>query len=173
MDREVKEQIVSHLSNKFKQATFAVLTDYRGLTVEKITQLRNELRSVSSEYKVVKNTLLKRASRETAFEQLNHHFVGPTAILIGYDDPIAPSKILAKFLKEYSELNIKAGFLQGKVLSAEEIKDLSTLPGRKELLSKVVSLFISPQMRLLNILNNILLRFIRVLLAIEKSKKSK
>ena len=173
MDKEGKEQIVLHLSQKLKQATFAVLTDYRGLTVEKITKLRNELRGVSSDYKVAKNTFLKRASEGTELDQLNEYFVGPTAILLSYDDPVAPSKILAKFLKNYSELQVKAGFLQGRVLSVEEIKELSTLPGREELLSKIVFLCVMPQMRLLNTLNRVPQKFVQVLRAIEKEKSDK
>ena len=173
MDKGTKEQIVSHLSGKLKQANFAILTDYRGLTVEMITKLRNELRGVSSDYRVVKNTLFKLASKETEFEQLQQYFVGPTAVLLSSDDPIAPSKILAKFLKAYSVLEIKAGLLQGKVLSAEEVKELSSLPGRKELLSKIVSLCISPQVRLLNALNSIPLKLVQVLRAIEMNKSGK
>lgn len=173
MDKEAKEQIVSHLSDKLKQATFAVLTNYSGLNVEKISQLRNELRSVSSDYRVAKNTFLKRASQGTEFEQLHDYLVGPTAILLSYDDPVAPSKILAKFLGNYSELSVKAGLLQGKVLSAEEIKELSRLPGRKELLAKVVSLCTLPQMRLLNALNHLPLKLVRALRAIERNKADK
>ena len=173
MDKEGKEQIVSHLSQKLKQATFAVLTDYRGLTVEKITKLRNELRGVSSDYKVAKNTFLKRASEGTELEQLNEYFVGPTAVLLSYDDPIAPSKILAKFLKNYAALQVKAGFLQGRVLSVEEIKELSTLPGREALLSRIVSLCVMPQVRLLNTLNRVPQKFVQVLRAIEKEKSDK
>jgi large subunit ribosomal protein L10 len=173
LDKEGKKQVVSHLSQKLKQATFAVLTNYRGLNVEKITKLRNELRSVSSDYKVAKNTFLKRASEGTELEQLNEYFVGPTAILLSYDDPIAPSKILAKFLKNYSELQVKAGFLQGRVLSVEEIKGLSTLPGREALLSRIVSLCVMPQMRLLNTLNRVPQKFVQILRAIEKEKSDK
>ena len=173
MDREGKERTVSHLSDKLRRATFAVLTDYRGLTVEKITALRNELRGVSSDYKVTKNTFLKRASEGTELEQLSRYFAGPTAVLLSYGDPIAPSKILAKFLKDYSELSIKAGFLQGRVLSAEEVKGLSILPSREELLSKLVSLFVMPQLRLINALNHPPRRFVQVLHAIEKKKTDK
>lgn len=173
MNKEAKEQVVLHLSSKLKQATFAVLTDYRGLNVEKITKLRNELRSVSSDYRVAKNTFLKRASQGTELEQLHHCLVGPTAIVLGYDDPIAPSKVLAKFLGNYPEFNIKAGLLQGRVLSAEEIKELSRLPGRKELLSKIVSLCTLTQMRLLNALNYLPLRLVQVLRAIEKNRSDK
>lgn len=173
MNKETKEQIVSNLSSKLKKATFAVLTDYRGLNVEKITQLRNELHSVSSDYRVAKNTLLKRASRGTVFEQLHQYFVGPTAILLGYDDPIAPSKVISKFLENYPELNIKAGLLQGTVLSAEEIKEISNLPGRKELLSKIVFLCTLTQIRLLNALNSLPLKLVQILRAIEKNKSDK
>lgn len=173
MDKKTKEKIVSHLSSKLKQATFVVLTDYRGLNVERMTQLRNELRSVSTDYRVAKNTFLKRASQGTEFEQLHSYLVGPTAIMLVYDDPIAPSKVLAKFLGNYSELNIKAGLLQGRVLSAEEIKELSRLPGRKELLSKLVFLCTLSQLRLLNALNYLPLKLVQVLRAIEKNKSDK
>ena len=173
MDKAEKEQVVAHLSDKLKQATFAVLTDYRGLTVEKITKLRNELRGVSTDYHVAKNSFLKRASEGTEFEQLNQYFAGPTAVLLSYDDPIAPSKILTKFLKDYSELNIKAGFLQGRVLSVEDITGLSTLPGKEELLSKIVSLCVAPQRRLLSTLNYVPLKFVQVLRAIESKKAEK
>jgi large subunit ribosomal protein L10 len=140
LNKETKEQIVSHISSKLKQATFAILTGYRGLTVEQITRLRNELRGVSSDYQVVKNTLFKIASKGTEFEQLHQHFAGPTAILLSSDDPIAPSKILAKFLKEYSVLSIKAGFLQGKVLSVKKQKSLAPSLAEKSCLQ---SLFLS------------------------------
>jgi large subunit ribosomal protein L10 len=170
LKRDEKEQIVASLSGKLKDAALVVVTDYRGLTVEKITQLRNELRRASSEYQVVKNTLLKRASSGTALEGLHGYLEGPTAIVISSGDPVAPAKVLVRFLKEYSELSIKAGYLEGKVLSAEETQGLSTLPGRKELLAKFVSLCASPPVRLLGTLQAIPQKFIRVLHAIEKSK---
>lgn len=170
MNREGKEHIVSHLSDKLKEASLVVVTDYRGLSVEKITKLRNELRSVSSDYRVAKNTLLKRASQGTDLEQLHPYFTGPTAIVVSLGDPIAPVKVLVKYLKDYSELSIKAGFLQGTFLSAEGTQALSTLPGRNELLGKLLSLLVSSQVRLLNVLNGVPQKFVRVLRAIEKSK---
>ena len=170
MNREGKEQIVSHLSDKLKEASLVVVTDYRGLSVEKITQLRNELRSVSSDYRVAKNTLLKRASQGTDLEQLHQYFTGPTAILLSPDDPIAPVKVLVKYLKDYSELSIKGSFLQGTFLSAEDTQALSTLPGRNELLGKLLSLLVSSQVRLLNVLSGVPQKFVRVLRAIEQSK---
>ena len=173
MNREAKEQIISKLSGKLNQATFAVLTDFRGLNVEKMAKLRNELRSVSSDYRVAKNTFLKKVSQGTELEQLHPYLVGPTAIVISHDDPIAPSKVLAKFMANYSELNIKIGFLEGKILSAEEVKELSRLPGRKELLSRMVSMFTVPQMRLLNALSYLPLKLVQVFHAIKKSKSDK
>ena len=170
MNREGKEHIVSHLSDKLKEASLVVVTDYRGLSVEKITQLRNELRSVSSDYRVAKNTLLKRASQGTDLEQLHQYFTGPTAIVLSLGDPIAPVKVLVKYLKDYSELSIKAGILQGTFLSAEDTQALSTLPGRQELLGKLLSLLVSSQVRLLNVLSGVPQKFVRVLRAIEQSK---
>ena len=170
MNREGKEHIVSQLSDKLKDASLVVVTDYRGLTVEEITQLRNELRSVSSDYRVAKNTLLKRAAQGTDLEKLNPYFTGPTAIVLSPDDPVAPVKVLAKYLKDYSALSIKAGFLQGTFLSAEDTQALSTLPGRNELLGKLLSLLVSSQVRLLNVLSGVPQKLVRVLHAIEQSK---
>jgi large subunit ribosomal protein L10 len=170
LNREEKQQAVTQLSDKLKDVSLVVATDYRGLTVEEITQLRNELRSVSSEYKVVKNTLLKRATEGTPIEPLHEHLTGPTAILVSPEDPVGPLKVLVKHLKNYSALSIKGGVLEGKALSADETKELSTLPGRQELLSKVLSLCVSPHVGLLNTLNGIAQKFVRVLHAIEQKK---
>ena len=170
MNREGKEQVVSHLSDKLKEASLVVATDYRGLSVEQITQLRNELRSVSSDYRVAKNTLLKRASQGTDLEQLHEYFTGPTAILLSPGDPIAPVKVLVKYLKDYSALSIKAGVLEGTFLSAEDTQALSTLPGRNELLGKLLSLLVSSQVRLLNVLSGVPQKLVRTLRAIEQSK---
>ena len=170
MNREEKQQAVTQLSDTLKDVSLVVATDYRGLTVEEITQLRNELRSVSSEYKVVKNTLLKRATEGTPIEPLHEHLTGPTAILVSPEDPVGPVKVLVKYLKDYSALSIKGGVLEGKALSANETKELSTLPGRQELLSKVLSLCVSPHVGLLNTLNGIAQKFVRVLHAIEQKK---
>lgn len=170
MNREGKELIVSHLSRTLREASLVVVTDYRGLSVEKITKLRNELRSVASDYQVAKNTLLKRASQGTQLEQLHRYFAGPTAVLVTPGDPIAPVKVLVKYLKEYSELSIKAGFLQGTLLSAEDTQELSTLPGRNELLGKLLFLMVSSPVRLLSTLNAVPQKLVRVLRAIEKKK---
>lgn len=170
MNREEKQQAVTQLSDTLKDVSLVVATDYRGLTVEEITRLRNELRSVSSEYKVVKNTLLKRATEGTPIEPLHEHLTGPTAILVSPEDPVGPVKVLVKYLKDYSALSIKGGVLEGKALSADETKELSTLPGRQELLSKVLSLCVSPHVGLLNTLNGIAQKFVRVLHAIEQKK---
>ncbi len=170
MNREEKQQAVTQLSDTLKDVSLVVATDYRGLTVEEITQLRNELRSVSSEYKVVKNTLLKLATEGTPIEPLHEHLTGPTAILVSPEDPVGPVKVLVKYLKDYSALSIKGGVLEGKALSADETKELSTLPGRQELLSKVLSLCVSPHVGLLNTLNGIAQKFVRVLHAIEQKK---
>jgi large subunit ribosomal protein L10 len=170
LNKEEKQQAVTQLSDTLKDVSLVVATDYRGLTVEEITKLRNELRSVSSEYKVVKNTLLKRATEGTPIEPLHKHLTGPTAILVSPEDPVGPVKVLVKYQKDFSALSIKGGVLEGKALSADETKELSTLPGRQELLSKVLSLCVSPHVGLLNTLNGIAQKFVRVLHAIEQKK---
>ena len=165
-----KEAVIQEMSEKFSNASSIFVADFTGIDVNTITELRRGFREANVEYRVVKNTLLKRATEGTAIEPLHEHLTGPTAILVSLEDPIAPVKVLVKYLKDFSALSIKGGVLEGKALSAEETKELSTLPGRQELLSQVLSLCVSPHVGLLNTLNGIPQKFVRVLHAIEQKK---
>ena len=171
MNRKLKEQIISELNGKFRKAKVAILTDYCGLNVEEINRLRRELRSEAIEYRVVKNSIVKLAAKSTELELLDDYFSGPTAIAISYDDPLSPAKVLIKFSKDYPKLEIKSGVLDGKVITADDIKLLAEIPGREALLAQMLSLFASSQTSLVQVLNGILSKFICVLEAIKEKIK--
>ena len=140
MNKESKQQVVAELHEKLQRAKAVFLADFRGMNVGKATDLRNELRKASVEYRVVKNTLLDLASRETDKESLSPHYIGPTAIAFSYDDPVAAAKVLSRFAKEQqATFKLKAGILSGKVISVADIQALADLPSREVLIAKLVS----------------------------------
>ena len=118
-----KEQVIE-LSQKLKEAKSIILADYRGLTVEQDTKLRKELREAGVEYRVVKNSILSFAAKESNLEGLQEFFKGPTAIAISSTDEVAPSKILDKYAKEFNNLELKAGVVEGNIIDVEGIKEL-------------------------------------------------
>jgi large subunit ribosomal protein L10 len=126
----------------------SVLAEYRGLTVAEITALRRKLREVDSEFKVVKNTLIRRAARESGFSQLEEYFVGPTAIGFTMSDPVSLAKAMREFAVGNKKINLKAGYLDGKVLTPTEITLLAQVPPREVLLSRLVGGLASPLTRL-------------------------
>ncbi len=138
MNRKEKEQVISDLGEKVKGFQAAVLTNYRGLNVEQLNHLRQRLREEKISYHVVKNTLMKLASKGTDLEKLDNFFEGPTAIAISYGDPVLLAKILSEFIKTQPSLEIKVGLIQGKVASPEEVKALATMPSREVLLGQIL-----------------------------------
>jgi len=141
---EEKKQIVSSIAEQFKTAVSGVFVDYCGLTVEEDTQLRNKLREANVEYKVIKNTLTRFAAKEVGFDELDPILNGPTSLAISMDDEVAPAKVLADFAKDHEQLEIKAGFLDGKVLSLDEVKKLASTPNRETLLAKLLGSLNAP-----------------------------
>lgn len=170
MDRRTKERVVADLRDKIKDVKLAVLVDYSGLNVEKITALRNELRKCEAEFRVTKNTLLGIASKGTDFGVLEEYFKGPLAIAMSYDDEVKPTKVLVNFAKQNEEMGIRAGILDGKFLSKEKIFVLAELPGRDILLGKVLSMLVAAQTSLVNVLNGVPRNFVQVLEAYRASK---
>lgn len=138
MNRKEKENIISDLSRQIAGFKAVVLTDYRGLNVEQIGQLRRRLKEEEISYHVVKNTLIKLASRGTDLEKLNDYFEGPTALAISYGDPTLLAKILSEFIKTQPALEIKVGLIQGKVTPPEEVKALASMPPRDVLLAQIL-----------------------------------
>jgi large subunit ribosomal protein L10 len=133
VERSEKQNQISSLRDKLAKAQSVVLTDFRGLTVEADTKLRNEFRSNGCEYRVVKNTLLGKAVEGTAMAALDPLLAGPTAIAYSYEDPAAPARVAAKIAKAEQKFTIKGGFVDGKALDAQGVVALSSLPGRDEL----------------------------------------
>jgi len=170
LQRKEKEAAVTNLHGKFKDAKSAILTDFTGLNVEQITRLRRSLNKSSAEYKVVKNTLLRRASHDTDIELLAEYFVGPIAITLAYEDPVAPVKILMEFSKTQPALVIKAGMVTGTVMTSHDIKALANLPGREVLLSRLVSVLNSLPTRLVQTLNNPIQGMVATLDAVKRTK---
>jgi large subunit ribosomal protein L10 len=149
LNRKEKEQVISDLGERVKGFQAAVLTNYRGLNVEQINHLRQRLREEKISYHVVKNTLMKLASKGTDLEKLNNYFEGPTAMAISYGDPILLAKILSEFIKTQPSLEIKIGLIQGKVASPEEVKALATMPSRETLLAQLLATIQTPASQLL------------------------
>ena len=132
-----KQEEVSKLAEKLKEAKVILLTDYRGINVEDVTKLRAELRGVNSEYKVIKNNIIKRALDANGENGLDDLLEGPTALIIGTEDYLEPSKIIYNFSKNNDFYKIKGGIIDGKVMTAEEIITLAKLPSRQELMAKL------------------------------------
>jgi len=172
LKRAEKERIVSDLHEKFLKTKSVFITDFRGLNVSSITELRDQLREVDVEYRVVKNTLVFRASEGTDMALLKDYLVGPSAVVLSYDDPVAPAKVLVKFAKENENLKIKAGVLEGKVLDVDAIRSLSELPSRDILLQKLMSVLNSAPTGLVGVLSGIPRKLLYVLHAIKEKKAS-
>ena len=167
-----KKEIVKDLHEKFLRSKVVIVTDYKGLDVTMISDLRRKLGAEEIEYKVVKNSLLIRASEETDVALIKDYFKGPSAVALSYNDPVSPAKVLTKFSEEYKQLEIKTGVMDGKVLDAAAIKTISTLPGREELLGQFLSVANGVVTGFVRILNAIPVQFLYVLQAIKEQKEA-
>ncbi|MFD1359587.1 50S ribosomal protein L10 [Fictibacillus halophilus] len=141
---ESKKQVVSTISEKLQNSQSTILVDYRGLTVAEVTELRKSLREAGIEFKVYKNSMVVRAAEENNLNELSEHLTGPTAIAFSNEDVVAPAKILNDFAKKHEALEIKAGVIEGRIASLEEVKALAELPSREGLLSMVLSVLQAP-----------------------------
>lgn len=163
MDRRTKEQVVSELQVKLKEANLGILTSFSKMNVEKMEALRKALRKSNAELKVVKNTLLNIAAKDTAFSILADHFKWPIAVVLSYKDPVEPTKALIDFAKKNPELEIKIGVLDGKLLDKSDITSLAELPSREVLLGKLVSVMAAVPTSLVTVLSGVPRNFVQVL----------
>jgi len=169
--KEEKRRLVQELHEKFKSVKAVFLTDFTGLDVATLTRLRGQLKEHGIEYKVVKNTLLRRASEKTALEALAEYFVGPNAVVLVYDDPIRSAKVLVDFVKEEPELDIKVGLVEGRVLRPEDVKALASLPSREVLIAQLIGMLKAPLAHLVGVLEAPVQQLLGVLEAIKERKQ--
>jgi large subunit ribosomal protein L10 len=154
VSRAEKEQELQDLTAAFKGADTAIVVDYKGLNVPAVTELRRQLRGAKAQYRVVKNTLAKRAMKGTAFESLENEFEGTVAVAYTQDDAVALAKVLTTFLKATPPppLKIKAAVVQGRAVKAAEVSELASLPGKPELYSKLLFLLQAPMQQFVSVL---------------------
>ena len=170
----MKVEAVKELHDVFSKAKSAVMANYQGIDAQGITALRVHMRSRSVDFLVVKNTLARRAAKDTVLEVLGEDFKGPISIAVGFDDAIAPAKALADFAKSGAPKapEVICGVVEGKKVSSEEIQAIADLPSREELISKMLSVFQGPTTNFAGVFSSLLRKLVGTLDAIGEKKKS-
>ena len=172
MKIDEKKRIVENLHEKFSKSKVVILTDYKGLDVDSINDLRRKLRESQIQYQVVKNSLLIRASKDTDVELIKDSFKGPSAVALSFDDPVSPAKVLTNFAGENEKLEIKVGVMNGKVLDISAIKALSALPSREVLIGQLLSVMNGVPTGFVRALVDVQRRLLNVMMAIKEQKEA-
>ncbi|MFR4251060.1 MAG: 50S ribosomal protein L10 [Christensenellales bacterium] len=167
-----KQGIVEDIKAKFENCQSAILIDYRGLTVEEVTDLRNKFREAGVEYRVLKNTMIRRAVDALGMEGLDSVLEGPTAVAFGMEDAVAPAKIISEFIKKTNKTEIKAGVLEGKVVDVAAVNALASLPSREVLVAKVLGSMNAPITGFVTALSGNIRNLLYVLNAIGEKKSA-
>jgi len=170
MTKEEKKAAVLELHDKFSRANVAVLSGFFGMGVEEMRVVRGEMRAVSAEFRVVKNTLAVRASEGTPFESLHPYLTGSTVIALGYEDPVAPIKALKAAADKQKNLKVKAGLIEGRLIDLDGFRKVALLPPKAVLLSDLVGRFKGPITGFAGSLNGILGKFVRTLEAVHEQR---
>src|SRR5579862_5659873 len=167
-----KELLVSDLREIVATSKGALLTDYRGLTVAEVTNLRKRLRQTDAEYHVVKNTLFKIAIGDEAGAQLNALLTGPTAIVFSHSDVVAPAKAIIDFLRELKkpDIKLKGGWIDGRIYNVDQVTAISKLPSREQIVAQLIGSLNAPAANLVGTLDNIIGEFVRTVQAIADKK---
>ena len=153
---EMKSQLVAEITDKLERAASVVVVDYKGLTVEEVTELRRQMREAGVDYKVYKNTLVRRAAKNVGIEQFNEELlVGTNAIAFGYDDPVAPAKIIKGFMDKCPKLGLKMGIVEGEFYDEAKILEIANIPSREELLAKLLGSLKAPMSNFVYLLDAI------------------
>jgi large subunit ribosomal protein L10 len=168
--RPEKEAVVKELTEKFNSAKSLVITDYLGLNVAEMTELRKQLREAGVDFKVVKNTLATIAANDVEMNNMTEFFSGPTAIAFGEEDAVSPAKILVEFAKDHEVIEIKAGILNGELISREKVESLAEIPSREVLLAQAFAGMKAPLTGLVNVLQGNIRGLVQVLGQIRDQK---
>jgi large subunit ribosomal protein L7/L12 len=174
MNKDEKSTAVAELTETFGRARLAIVTESAGLSVNQVTELRKLLRGAKAEYKVVKNTLAVRAAEGTILSGVTAYLKGPTGLVIGYDDPVLPAKILRDFIlaeKREQKIKITIGVLEGKVVQPAELAAVAKLPKKEVLIAMLLSAMQGPARGLVYTLSAVLSKFVRVIAAIQDKRK--
>jgi large subunit ribosomal protein L10 len=169
---ELKKQVVLDIKEKMENAQGMVFYDYRGLTVAEVTELRNKFREAGVEYKVLKNSMLKRAAEMLELEGLDEYLVGPTAVAFGFDDPVGPAKVLVEYTKKLKKTEIKTGVLGKRIIGIEEINNLAELPSREQLLGMLAGTLNAPITGFARSLSGIISKLGYALNAVKEQKEA-
>ena len=170
--KEQKNQKIEEIKNSFAKAQVAIVTDPTGLTVAEITDLRRKLQKEGADYTVVKNTLAIKAIEGTQFECLSELLTGASAVAFGFNDQVAPAKVLAAFTKEVEKANFRGGAMDGKLLSADDVKALSKLPSKEELYAKMLGCINSPATGIAGCVNGVMSALVRALDQVRQQKSA-
>jgi large subunit ribosomal protein L10 len=171
LNREQKEKEVAVLKDMLSRSRHVTVTDHTGINVNDLTQLRRQLKEASSEFRISKNTFLRLAVKDTEYEPLAEQFTGPTSIVCGYDDPMAPAKVLYKSIKDTEKPQFKSYFYEGQILDYEALKKIAELPPREQVIATLISTVEGPISQFISLLDGAVMEFIGTLDSLAESRK--